>query len=212
MCGGTPPSLCLCQSIGGLSPRVRGNPRATPTATPKRRSIPACAGEPAGHTPQRPAPTVYPRVCGGTPYPIYVRLPNEGLSPRVRGNPMTAMSGAGSGGSIPACAGEPTPIMPSRAVCRVYPRVCGGTRCGPGWTPSHPGLSPRVRGNRASSGGTRARGGSIPACAGEPGTLFHYAKQAGVYPRVCGGTRNPAGYAGYGQGLSPRVRGNRGCP
>ena len=124
VCGGTtmrkPRSQPPCS---GLSPRVRGNRPMS------YRSIPACAGEPsAGHrdlrreglsprvrgNPQqtaiigRLAPTVYPRVCGGTAQAaripeaaeVYPRvcggtsctrhaMPTlcEGLSPRVRGNP-----------------------------------------------------------------------------------------------------------------------------
>ena len=70
------------------------------------------------------------------------------------------------------------------------------------------GLSPRVRGNpslRASR--TRARG-SIPACAGEPPLGVRYGQVYGVYPRVCGGTWQPAPTTYPQPGLSPRVRGN----
>ena len=118
----------------------------------------------------------------------------DGLSPRVRGNrhqsagaessgyqtacnPVRVGGGVG-GGSIPACAGEPVSIYPSRpllglsprgggtlrwaALCwaSVYPRVCGGTL-------ARSGLSPRVRTNN-SAATTRP--------------------ENRVYPRVCGGT------------------------
>ena len=71
-------------------------------------------------------------------------------------------------GSIPACAGEPIPIMMNSKGIRVYPRVCGGT-CGVvsrGIT--YQGLSPRVRGNRCDNEIAVSSGRSIPACAGEP--------------------------------------------
>ena len=96
-------------------------------------SIPACAGEPL--LPQAPAGqiirvyprvcggtvcrccrsragrTVYPRVCGGTLHATYARvIPDMGLSPRVRGNPLGTGHAEQDDGLL-----------------RVYPRVCGGT-------------------------------------------------------------------------------------
>ena len=50
---------------------------------------------------------------------------------------------------------------------------------------------------------------SIPACAGEPPERDIGRYQAGVYPRVCGGTRGDASMHLCAYGLSPRVRGNR---
>ena len=51
------------------------------------RSIPACAGEPDQITLPLMASRVYPRVCGGTPTALVVDGIDQGLSPRVRGNP-----------------------------------------------------------------------------------------------------------------------------
>ena len=50
---------------------------------------------------------------------------------------------------------------------------------------------------------------SIPACAGEPRSPFRAECRPRVYPRVCGGTAFVSIRADFGQGLSPRVRGNR---
>ena len=50
---------------------------------------------------------VYPRVCGGTYYPWHGRGFVQGLSPRVRGNPLPVAPDQEIAGSIPACAGEP---------------------------------------------------------------------------------------------------------
>ena len=72
-----------------------------------------------------------------------------------------------------------------------------------------PGLSPRVRGNRALVQRHDRGHGSIPARAGEPAAAWDAARAAAVYPRACGGTLVLA-YVGDGcQGLSPRVRGNQ---
>ena len=100
-------------------------------------------------------------------------LAASGLSPRVRGNLVRGLAGGGEGGSIPACAGEPTSFAARLTRRWVYPRVCGGTVINVSFIIPPPGLSPRVRGNRVR-GNRNIRAlahdidGSIPACAGEP--------------------------------------------
>ena len=115
----------------------------------------------------------------------------------------------GSWGSIPACAGEPHRGSPGAGVYRVYPRVCGGTAVRHRRQRKKAGLSPRVRGNRRLQPRLHIPGRSIPACAGEPlqGTVSPPAP--GVYPRVCGGTREVRTSSSVAPGLSPRVRGNQ---
>ena len=56
-----------------------------------------------------PAATVgvYPRVCGGTYFEAWFLTFRNGLSPRVRGNPVQIRVTETPVGSIPACAGEP---------------------------------------------------------------------------------------------------------
>ena len=70
------------------------------------------------------------------------------------------------------------------------------------------GLSPRVRGNRASACVGSLTSGSIPACAGEPRFGLRGFVDFRVYPRVCGGTIVYRAGVGLRLGLSPRVRGN----
>ena len=71
------------------------------------------------------------------------------------------------------------------------------------------GLSPRARGKQSlgGSGGVAAR--SIPACAGEARARRSDRQRAGVYPRVCGGSKVGAWPGLSAKGLSPRVRGKR---
>ena len=213
----------------GLSPRVRGNLRSytafhgTGRVYPRvcggtrysercrnqrKRSIPACAGEPRCF-PLRPDLLV-------------------GLSPRVRGNRECPVVRLPVGRSIPACAGEPDRLFhPSRAstvyprVCggtarlistllliRVYPRVCGGTLAARLPIMLHEGLSPRVRGNpsrlRRYWGRLRR---SIPACAGEPRSVHPAHVPLEVYPRVCGGTVGTHGECQEASRVYPRVCG-----
>ena len=191
MCGGTRRINPVVQQVKGLSPRVRGNRAVHQARRTQGRSIPACAGEPGTADSAAPGRWVYPRVCGGTANRCLRHSIPMGLSPRVRGNPAVSLRPGWRPGSIPACAGEPCITAPSRPASRVYPRVCGGTR----GQNRHPlrwrGLSPRVRGNLPVHGRHPVPGRSIPACAGEPGSLV--------------------ALTAHSDGLSPRVRGNLLC-
>ena len=132
----------------------------------------------------------------------------QGLSPRLRGNHLTCEPGSPGARSIPAPAGEPSwrVVMPNKT--KVYPRACGGTwrplrRCSP-----VRGLSPRLRGNRRGTPAKSARPGSIPAPAGEPGSVRGLYCTIQVYPRACGGTTFSVPRTKSVEGLSPRLRGN----
>ena len=87
VCGGTNSSVAAGALEPGLSPRVRGNLWLANSAAFQRGSIPACAGEPSSHSGTRSISTVYPRVCGGTADSGVAGRRDQGLSPRVRGNP-----------------------------------------------------------------------------------------------------------------------------
>ena len=188
-CGGTEEAWATPIRSGGLSPRVRGNPRGHPAQGRPPGSIPAGAGEPGSRTSAASEAGVYPRGCGGN-------------------RPRAARAARGRG-SIPAGAGEPGCGGCGGAVRRVYPRGCGGTV----WTaPRHwieSGLSPRVRGNRPAMPGRAAWRRSIPAGAGEPADGEVVTATEGVYPRGCGGTSITVETDWSVVGLSPRVRGNR---
>ena len=208
MCGGTPRGGTVPSPARGLSPRVRGNRVPSPVQWKRTGSIPACAGEPRLALPPARARRVYPRVCGGTTPSRSPSPDSTGLSPRVRGNQLLHHHRALSGGSIPACAGEPQVVHLEGDHPRVYPRVCGGTVVGEPVELGVLGLSPRVRGNRFAARLAERVDGSIPACAGEPLATCVVTTLGGVYPRVCGGTKPLAPTTEQSEGLSPRVRGN----
>ena len=67
--------------------------------------------------------------------------------------------------------------------------MCGGTKSWLVRSLCTSGLSPRVRGNPNLAAYRGGFFGSIPACAGEPGSKAMGKPFRGVYPRVCGGTR-----------------------
>ena len=147
-------------------------------------------------------------MCGGTEYGRNGPIQSGGLSPRVRGNRLVPRRKRAGGGSIPACAGEPSAPTASSGRGRVYPRVCGGTHSSNATGAKLSGLSPRVRGNLSEEVPGGAAAGSIPACAGEPQSGSGRRIPCMVYPRVCGGTRCAPKPTGFSEGLSPRVRGN----
>ena len=151
VCGGTYGIGIVGVHIGGLSPRVRGNPAQASRAVQPTGSIPACAGEPPDMCCPTTQSSVYPRVCGGTPSLLLCRATAIGLSPRVRGNQLSLVGFIEQGGSIPACAGEPFPPQNGTAQPGVYPRVCGGTFSSSAVSRLAKGLSPRVRGNPFST-------------------------------------------------------------
>ena len=126
----------------------------------------------------------------------------------MRGNPCPPAQGRRAGGSIPAYAGEPPHCGASSIRCRVYPRVCGGTVERTPETKCSIGLSPRMRGNLHGQRALLITRRSIPAYAGEPRVAWCNGCQAGVYPRVCGGTADGQRRMIDRDGLSPRMRGN----
>ena len=152
--------------VGGLSPPTRGS-QATPDG-PKAaiRSIPAHAGEPG--LPKLPDKEtgVYPRPRGGARKGRYDPRAGEGLSPPTRGSQRRIPLLPVSSRSIPAHAGEPTPISGGKAPASVYPRPRGGAGSGRGLGVSDWGLSPPTRGSRDRNGVKGVRRGSIPAHAG----------------------------------------------
>ena len=147
-------------------------------------------------------------MCGGTPRMYQPCRSIKGLSPRVRGNLLVQAALVAALRSIPACAGEPRQRPVGSVGTPVYPRVCGGTAQMGISAVRRLGLSPRVRGNLPFRQFCAGLSGSIPACAGEPHHRLAAFGVAGVYPRVCGGTRRADWWNGPAPGLSPRVRGN----
>ena len=146
--GGTNIKQCPVDTSDGLSPRGRGNRGVQRRRLPRRRSIPAWAGEPALARSSPSQSTVYPRVGGGTLKQLRSSFQSPGLSPRGRGNLRAVLHPDHSRRSIPAWAGEPASRYARTAMTWVYPRVGGGTSLVVSIRRSSPGLSPRGRGNR----------------------------------------------------------------
>ena len=106
-------------------------------------------------------------MCGG--YAACLLLPDQalGLSPRVRGILPQDIIDEAMEGSIPACAGDTIHEFDLFFATKVYPRVCGGYDASGASSAQDKGLSPRVRGIRASPAYCAGIRRSIPACAGD---------------------------------------------
>ena len=188
VCGGTVGLRTPKPAWKGLSPRVRGNRQGQRPISPYRVYPRVCGGTSATRRCGTVKAAVYPRVCGGTHAAVWQghRNPPAGLSPRVRGNRAWQTLELRS---IPACAGEPSPVP--RGIANGSIPACAGE-------PSLHGPDvERPRGCRsipACAGepffGECLIGRSIPACAGEPRIPSRHPRQNGLSPRVRGNLRS----------------------
>ena len=107
VCGATQMEYADISVTKGLSPRVWGNLFFSSLPFIPPGSIPTCVGQPSPDT--RPVRTreVYPHVCGATASDCGQGQPRWGLSPRVWGNRIHAVSAGRYPRSIPTCVGQP---------------------------------------------------------------------------------------------------------
>ena len=195
----------------GSSPRVRGTREQHAGGRPRRRFIPACAGNSrAGST--RPSRTaVHPRVCGE----LYLDLDDAdldgGSSPRVRGTRRVPLRRADPQRFIPACAGNSAGIWTTARRRTVHPRVCGELLWATRWACGSFGSSPRVRGTRPAPCRASRRRPVHPRVCGELRAPSRTPRQRStVHPRVCGELFSEPIVRLTPIGSSPRVRGTPG--
>ena len=175
----------------------------------KTRSIPASAGQPRVQYLAIRRQEVYPRECGAAYLIHAVEWYDSGLSPRVRGSPLSPHSLPKTPRSIPASAGQPGTTLMTQSTGTVYPRECGAAAFDSNCNVQCLGLSPRVRGSQLSGRLPAAPLRSIPASAGQPYARLRRWLMIGVYPRECGAAETGSSFRQALGGLSPRVRGSR---
>ena len=137
----------ISDSRTGLSPRLRGNRGIVTQRMTAIGSIPALTGKPTGASSPRRWSAVYPRAYGETAFGRREMETDQGLSPRLRGNPPRELWPQTTDGSIPALTGKPHGGGSGERRHRVYPRAYGETRPPESVTQTSRGLSPRLRGN-----------------------------------------------------------------
>ena len=206
--GGALPSTPCGGVAAGPSPPARGSQEPPGGVGQPEGSIPACAGEPRAGLRPSVVKRVHPRLRGGA---VKGRTPRgawTGPSPPARGSRGLVAARGGRWGSIPACAGEPSTMMPSVMATRVHPRLRGGAPRWPSTRQRSRGPSPPARGSRDALSRGRGRCGSIPACAGEPLGPTLYPPPRWVHPRLRGGAEPSAAGPYRVAGPSPPARGS----
>ncbi len=129
---GVYPRVCRANSIlaaiakvsVGLSPRMQGKQNQGMEDMLDDRSIPAYAGQTHACGCGSPTGAVYPRVCRANPARPGPEVSSDGLSPRMQGKPGHVLLSGPEQRSIPAYAGQTTPVCAITSQMRVYPRVC----------------------------------------------------------------------------------------
>ena len=173
-------------SLMGSSPRVRGTLYHTVRDGALLGIIPACAGNTRIARNPRRRGRDHPRVCGEHYVQRFVKMPQTGSSPRVRGTHIRETLRSISRGIIPACAGNTEPIRWSRRRRWDHPRVCGEHGAWDRFDACERGSSPRVRGTLGSEQAVFGRVGIIPACAGNTHCSPCQKTSGRDHPRVCG--------------------------
>ena len=212
MCGERKPTNSAAGYHSGSSPRVRGTHHRQAGRGPRRRFIPACAGNASEYSWTEMMDAVHPRVCGERRNLCGHGRPGDGSSPRVRGTHTMDERQIRDWRFIPACAGNALAEIIIAILFAVHPRVCG-ERVG-GAAQEHPtaGSSPRVRGTPVGCSRVGAAIRFIPACAGNAAPAGDRPRATSVHPRVCG-ERTVRGFIGGALvGSSPRVRGTPNLP
>ena len=200
-------------SLGcGSSPRVRGTLRCAICRSPARGIIPACAGNTRSRRSCSFALRDHPRVCGEHKLKLVIITQHQGSSPRVRGTLLAEEAHAGKNGIIPACAGNTSAPPRAGRASWDHPRVCGEHFRFNLSNRLTQGSSPRVRGTPPPAPPREARGGIIPACAGNTDHVVSFESALRDHPRVCGEHPMTQRTALTVAGSSPRVRGTHAVP
>ncbi len=170
----------------GSSPRMRGIPAVGRLDHPRRRFIPAHAGNSVLAMPGVRGIPVHPRACGEFALGLSDELIADGSSPRMRG--ILAVSGDSCVVTrfIPAHAGNSTLVPGTKTATAVHPRACGEFDRAPIVIRSADGSSPRMRGipHRRLQRDRHRR--FIPAHAGNSASGRFRRGWRPVHPRACG--------------------------
>ena len=208
-CGEHSTRAIEASSGSGSSPRMRGTLFANPPRPPRKRIIPAHAGNTGfirfhlGRLPD------HPRACGEHIEKGERLLHTAGSSPRMRGTLPDHSPGNSSCRIIPAHAGNTGPAAVGIATFTDHPRACGehsttGTRLG-----QTGGSSPRMRGTHTNPAQDFGVTRIIPAHAGNTKTLRPRQRLRPDHPRACGEHAARGRLKYVLSGSSPRMRGTR---
>ena len=230
-CGEHPYFRGVTLGSGGSSPRMRGTPIGIAPRVSPDGIIPAHAG----NTPH--ARRIFhclqdhPRACGEHPATTILHDNPAGIIPAHAGNTYNSicflsidrdhpracgehyMYGVNSTVMpwiIPAHAGNTSETSPLPNNSGDHPRACGEHSVLLKICMNGAGSSPRMRGTRNARAWTGARGGIIPAHAGNTRCSTAPRSCARDHPRACGEHNMVSPPSPRRTGSSPRMRGTRG--
>ncbi len=203
-----PRSVSACS--GGSSPHARGTQLAPTGETPRRRIIPACAGNARPRSATRTRAADHPRMRGERDIVAVVQRVAVGSSPHARGTRLFGGGAGQRGRIIPACAGNAREHAGRRVRHADHPRMRGervGFLFG---EDADDGSSPHARGTPHHPPPLPARRRIIPACAGNAPARSTPSNATPDHPRMRG-ERVRARYVIVPvTGSSPHARGTRG--
>ncbi len=193
----------------GSSPHARGTPDGGSRHVPRRRIIPACAGNARRAWCIRPPAADHPRMRGerGSSY-ASTRCGN-GSSPHARGTQARGCAGTAQSRIIPACAGNAT--VPGRApgTAPDHPRMRGERRASGLAVGYRAGSSPHARGTQAREDRAQRRPRIIPACAGNAVRRADCGRPPTDHPHMRGERAHARAQQARAVGSSPHARGTR---
>jgi len=197
----------LTRARNGSSPRTRGTLSFADLRRPRRRFIPAHAGNTASLlAASRPA-AVHPRARGEHRLELGELKLSGGSSPRTRGTPLGVLGTHTGVRFIPAHAGNTGPWYYGGSDNTVHPRARGEHSSARKRSRTIAGSSPRTRGTQISPSRSRSRIRFIPAHAGNTVAMNRRPCSSSVHPRARGEHMAAEPFLAPFGGSSPRTRG-----
>ncbi len=186
---------------------MRGTPGAGRCNWPRRRFIPAHAGNTCPGARRSGCRPVHPRACGEHAAMAMMMTISIGSSPRMRGTRTSRVSSACTIRFIPAHAGNTStrPMLPNWY--SVHPRACGEHDYNFPADQKPVGSSPRMRGTPGQTHQANGQRRFIPAHAGNTWPPAPKPSAATVHPRACGEHSPCSPPPRPMTGSSPRMRG-----
>ena len=207
-CGEYNNSVLVAVAYAGSSPHMRGIHDKRLRKSPKRRFIPAHAGNTYVVDPRNTSRTVHPRTCGE--YCPSVNLDGQffGSSPHMRGIPGSPGRTGRMSTVHPHTCGEYADRSPDGpSMVRFIPAHAGNTKRDRLIPPQEDGSSPHMRGIRPGRRARRRGRRFIPAHAGNTPSLPQRWSRQAVHPRTCGEYGSVLREIDPIAGSSPHMRG-----
>ena len=191
----------------GSSPHARGTPYNCIRNAYKPGIIPACAGNTGMDCKPHCHARDHPRMRGEHFVLVLLMPMISGSSPHARGTLRIGQVNQLRAGIIPACAGNTAPHWRPDSTPWDHPRMRGEHLMKYPHARISVGSSPHARGTPDVTMVVGARGGIIPACAGNTGKSRQALPQAWDHPRMRGEHYHPINLRYRHSGSSPHARG-----